>query len=70
MHLLGCGSLIHETENRNFLMQTQNSFGGGFAKWVDVLADPLHTYMGVSALALMHTHERGLREVHPGVGST
>jgi prenyltransferase beta subunit len=27
-------------------MSTQDTLTGGFSKWVDTLADPLHTYFG------------------------
>jgi hypothetical protein len=38
-----------QAANRAYLMTTQHrADGGGFSKWADLMADPLHTYMAIS----------------------
>ena len=64
IHLLGHGDLVNTDANRAYLMTTQNSYGG-FSKWVDVMPDPLHTYMALSGLSLQR--EPGIKPVHPAL---
>lgn len=52
LHLLECTPWINKPWNRGFILSTQNNYVGGFAKWPDTHPDPLHTYLGLSALAL------------------
>jgi len=51
--------------SRQFVLSTQDAVTGGLAKWVDTSPDPLHTYLGLSGLALQGEH--GLATVHPGL---
>lgn len=47
---------------------TQDALLGGFAKWVDTRADPLHTYLGLAGLSLMKSDD--LNEVFPALNIT
>ncbi|XP_015118002.1 geranylgeranyl transferase type-1 subunit beta [Diachasma alloeum] len=40
-------------KNREFVLSTQDTRIGGFAKYYDTRADPLHTYLGLSGLSLL-----------------
>ena len=46
LHLLGINDLSDCEANREFLLDTQNTFIGGFGKYADERPDPLHTYLG------------------------
>lgn len=46
LHMLDSGHLIDPVENREFILSTQDDSIGGFAKFYDTRADPLHTYLG------------------------
>merc|ERR1719347_1593611 len=48
---------------RQFVLSTQDPVTGGLAKWVDTVPDPLHTYLGLSGLAI--AGEVGLLAVDP-----
>lgn len=63
--LLKGSRFVNKEENRAFLMKTQHPHEGGFSKWVDVMADPLHTYMAISGLAI--NGEPGIALVHPAL---
>ncbi|XP_075238392.1 geranylgeranyl transferase type-1 subunit beta [Lycorma delicatula] len=63
LKLLDVFHLSEPTENRSYILSTQDSIVGGFAKWVDSIPDPLHTYLGLSGLSLLG--EEGLLEVDP-----
>ena len=52
--------LDHKT-NRDWLLSVQDYMTGGFSKWTSTSPDPLHSYMGLAGLALMH--EEGVREL-------
>jgi len=55
--------LVDTEASRAFTLSTEDSVRGGLAKLVDTVTDPLHTYLGLSGLALQG--EEGLRGVHP-----
>ena len=46
LEMLGVSSLSNSEENRAFVLTTQDTVAGGFAKFNHVRADPLHTYLG------------------------
>lgn len=46
LDMLGVAWMIDPTENREFLLSTQDTRIGGFAKFYDTCSDPLHTYLG------------------------
>ena len=60
LHLLECASWVDKLWNTSFILSTQSKHVGGFAKWPDTHPDPLHTYLGLSALSLS-----GDLELHP-----
>ncbi|KAH0559186.1 hypothetical protein KQX54_001055 [Cotesia glomerata] len=51
--MLDAGHFIDPDENRKFILSTQDASIGGFAKFYDTRADPLHTYLGLCGLSLM-----------------
>lgn len=59
---------VNFEENRNFVMSTQDAVVGGFAKFINTVPDPLHTYLGLSGLSLMG--EEGLLSIHPALNIT
>lgn len=50
---------------RQFVLSTQDPVTGGLAKWTDTVPDPLHTYLGLSGLAI--AGEQGLLAVDPAL---
>jgi geranylgeranyl transferase type-1 subunit beta len=52
----------------DFVLRTQDDLVGGLAKWADNATDSLHTYLGLSGLAL--AGHQGLRRVEPSVNLT
>jgi geranylgeranyl transferase type-1 subunit beta len=46
LQLLGVSQFIDAEKNRSFILSTQQDYTGGFSKWSDTIADPLHTYFG------------------------
>ena len=50
---------------RQFVLSTQDPVTGGLAKWTDTVPDPLHTYLGLSGLAI--AGEKGLMAVDPAL---
>lgn len=53
LHLLNVGHLSDHESNRLFLLNTQDTVTGGFAKFENHHPDPLHTYFGLSGLSLL-----------------
>ncbi|XP_051165462.1 geranylgeranyl transferase type-1 subunit beta [Leptopilina boulardi] len=53
LQMLNVSHLSNSDENRNFVLSTQDTVVGGFAKFQYVFADPLHTYLGLSGLSLL-----------------
>lgn len=44
--------MVDFARNREFVMSTQYATSGGFSKWPDCYADPMHTYLGQFAPVL------------------
>jgi len=65
LSLLGKLHLCDKNSSRNFVLSTQDPITGGLAKWKDSQADPLHTYLGLSGLAIQG--EEGLLNVDPAL---
>lgn len=53
LQMLEVSHLSDSEENRAFVLGTQDTVVGGFAKFQYVVADPLHTYLGLSGLSLL-----------------
>lgn len=62
LQLLGVLDLTNFLFSRSFVLSTQSIITGGLAKWPESSPDPLHTYLGLSGLALMG--EPGLAAMH------
>ncbi len=65
LKLLKKNLLINIDENQTFLHATESKVTGGFSKWPDSSADPLHSYLSLASLALMN-HEN-LKSIHPAL---
>ncbi|KAL7828429.1 hypothetical protein SRHO_G00320630 [Serrasalmus rhombeus] len=65
LELLDIFQFTNFEKNRNYILSTQDSLVGGFAKWPDSHPDPLHTYFGICGLSLIG--EPNLRKVHPAL---
>lgn len=52
LKMLGMSDCIDWDEVKDFVLTTQSEITGGLAKWSDTSPDPLHTYLGLSGLAL------------------
>lgn len=65
LKLLEIFQMVNYEENRDYIMSTQYSVEGGFSKWVDSTADPMHTYLGLGGLSLMGEEE--LLEINPAL---
>lgn len=46
LHMLFAENFTDPQENRDFVLCTQDSIVGGFAKFYDTHPDPMHTYLG------------------------
>lgn len=68
LKMLDAYKYINESKNREYVLMTQDGVIGGFSKWVDSTSDPLHTYMGLAGLSLMHGNN--LMEVQPALNVT
>lgn len=53
LQLLNAGHLSDHASNKEFLLNTQDSLIGGFAKFENIDPDPLHTYLGLCGLSLL-----------------
>lgn len=65
LKILGAYDFVNFEKNVEYVLLTQDKVTGGFSKWVDSSADPLHTYLGLAGLSLMKCD--GLNEVFPGL---
>ncbi|KAJ8028982.1 Geranylgeranyl transferase type-1 subunit beta [Holothuria leucospilota] len=65
LKLLGAYEFIDFQYNRNFILSTQDSKLGGFAKWPEYHPDALHAYLGLCGLSLMG--EEGILPIHPAL---
>ena len=52
----------------NYIFETYNEITGGFAKWPDCSADPLHTFMGLCGLSLVNYPT--FEPIHPALAIT
>ena len=59
---------IDSSANRSWLLSVQDYLTGGFGKWTTTSPDPLHSYMGLSALTL--SGEAGLETVYAPLNIT
>jgi geranylgeranyl transferase type-1 subunit beta len=51
-----------------FVLLSQDDCTGGIGKETDAAADPLHTYFGLSGLAVLAHERMGLRPIEPHTG--
>ncbi|CAM4803790.1 unnamed protein product [Rotaria magnacalcarata] len=58
-------NLINFDENQNFLHATESQVTGGFSKLPDSSADPLHSYLSLASLSLIH--HANLKPIHPAL---
>lgn len=65
LKLLNSLEYTNYTENRNYIFETNNETIGGFAKWPSCHPDPLHTFLGLSALSLINFDD--LKSIHPAL---
>jgi len=71
MKMLGISDCIDWREIEQFVLTTQDPVTGGLAKWPDIHPDPLHTYLGLSGLALAEpAPSSALLSVHPQLNIT
>lgn len=47
--------MVDFARNREFVMSTQYATSGGFSKWPDCYADPMHTYLGQYPYSVLST---------------
>lgn len=64
LKILNAFEFTNFPENREFILSTQNTFGG-LSKWTRCSADPYHTYFGICGLSFIK--EPGLNEVMPSL---
>ncbi|KAJ5077002.1 geranylgeranyl transferase type-1 subunit beta [Anaeramoeba ignava] len=65
LKLFNVFDLIDFEQCSNFTLSTQGDYGG-FAKWPDIVQDPLHTYFGLCGLGFMKKFD--IPEVDPELG--
>ena len=65
LKLLQSHTLIDCRLNETFLHATESQMTGGFSKWPDSSADPLHSYMSLAGLSLMEN--KSLKPIHPAL---
>ncbi|KAG5895316.1 hypothetical protein JTB14_029149 [Gonioctena quinquepunctata] len=53
LKILDSYDFINNYNNHQFILMTQDKYGG-FSKWVNVVPDPMHTYLGLAGLSLMN----------------
>lgn len=68
LKILNALHLSNYANNRSYVYETQDVVVGGFSKWPDTCADPMHTYLGLAGLSLIG--ERGLLEIVPTLNIT
>ncbi|XP_060527273.1 geranylgeranyl transferase type-1 subunit beta [Cylas formicarius] len=52
LKILNAYQFIEADDNPQFILMTQDKYGG-FAKWMNAVPDPMHTYFGLAGLSLM-----------------
>lgn len=65
LKILNAFELTNLSENREYILSTQDSVVGGFSKWPRCTTDPFHTYFGICGLSFLN--ESGLNEVMPSL---
>jgi len=65
LKLLNKDFLINIDRNQIFLHATESTINGGFSKWSNLTADPLHSYLSLASLSLMK-HDN-LKSIHPAL---
>jgi geranylgeranyl transferase type-1 subunit beta len=65
LKLLEKDFLVNNERNEIFLHATESKVTGGFSKWPDSTADPLHSYLSLASLSLMQ--HGNLKLVHPAL---
>lgn len=65
LKILDAFHLTDYNANRSYIIETQETVVGGFAKWPHSTADPFHTYLGLCGLSF--AGEPGLFEVMPSL---
>lgn len=65
LKILKAFHLTDYTENRNYILSTQDNVIGGFSKWPGSTADPFHTYFGLCGLSFIG--EPGILEIMPSL---
>jgi geranylgeranyl transferase type-1 subunit beta len=65
LKLLAKDTLIDVRSNETFLHATESRETGGFSKWPDSNADPLHSYLSLAGLSLMDWPR--LKSIHPAL---
>lgn len=68
LKILGVLDLTDFDQNRNYILDTQDTVVGGFSKWPHTSSDPLHTYLGLGGLSLIG--EKQLNQVMPSLNIT
>ncbi|XP_014486780.1 PREDICTED: geranylgeranyl transferase type-1 subunit beta [Dinoponera quadriceps] len=63
LHLFGIRDFSDAEQNKAFILSTQDSLIGGFAKFENTRPDPLHTYLGLCGLSLLKFP--GVRPINP-----
>ncbi|XP_018320681.1 geranylgeranyl transferase type-1 subunit beta [Agrilus planipennis] len=70
LKILGVYDLIDFQENYTSVILTQSKIMGGFAKWVGLNGDPLHSYLGLAGLTFMKLEKCQLNQVVPELNIT
>ena len=65
LKIIDAFELSNFKENRDYIMSTQDTIVGGFAKWPGTSSDPFHTYFGLCGLSFLH--EAGVAEIMPSL---
>ena len=65
LKLLNKEFLINSYENEKYLHATESHTTGGFSKWPNSTADPLHSYLSLAGLSL--TKNENLKPIHPAL---
>lgn len=63
MKILDVFHMADASENRRYIMSTQEKLTGGFSKWPGSLADPFHSYFGICGLSFLE--EPGILPINP-----
>jgi geranylgeranyl transferase type-1 subunit beta len=67
LKLLNAFEFVNVQANVEFVLATEDDMMGGLAKYPDTFPDVLHTFLGISGLALIADHEGQLQQVDPSL---